>query len=127
MSANPEDRKYSKTHEWFRVQGDVVTVGISAYAANELTDVTFVDLPEVGTTVAAGSAFGEIESVKATGELMSAVGGEVIEVNESLADQPEQVNNDPFGAGWMLKLRVSDLGPLDAMMDAPAYNEMIGL
>lgn len=125
MSATPTDRKYSKTHEWFLLEGDVVTVGITQFAADELTDITFVDLPAVGSTVIAGQACGEIESVKATSELFATVGGEVVEVNEDLADAPERVNNEPFGQGWMLKIRVGDRSPLDALMDAAAYDEMI--
>ena len=117
----PTDRKYSETHEWFAVEGDIVTVGITQFAADELTDITYVDLPEVGTRVEAGEAFGEIESVKATSELMSAVGGEVVEVNAELADAPELVNNDPFGAGSMVKIKAADLSPLDKLMDATAY------
>lgn len=125
MAPAPADRKYSKTHEWFKVDGDVVTIGISQFAADELTDITFVDLPQPGTQITAGKAFGEIESVKATSALYSAVGGEVTEVNGALADQPELVNNNPFDQGWMIKVRVSDLSPLDGLMDADAYNAMV--
>jgi glycine cleavage system H protein len=125
VSPSPTDRKYSRTHEWFLLQADVVTIGITRFAADELTDITFVDLPAVGSTVAAGQACGEIESVKATSELFTAVGGEVIEVNQTLADAPQQVNNDPFGQGWMLKIRVSDPSSLDKLMDAGAYDEML--
>ena len=125
MSANPADRKYSKTHEWFLVEGDVVTVGITKFAADELTDITFVDLPAVGSTVTAGRPFGEIESVKATSEVFSTVGGEVIEVNVALADEPGLVNSDSFGAGWMIKIRANDLAGLDQLMDATAYDAML--
>lgn len=117
----PTDRKYSPTHEWFAVDDDVVTVGITQFAADELTDITYVDLPKVGTLVAPGEEFGEIESVKATSELVSAVGGEIVEVNPELADAPELVNNDPFGAGCMVKIKTTDLSPLDDLMDAAAY------
>jgi len=117
----PTDRKYSKTHEWFALDGDVVTIGITRFAADELTDITYVDLPKVGTQLEPGREFGEIESVKATSELFSAVGGEVIEVNTQLADAPELVNNDPFGAGSMIKVRTTDLSPLENLMDASAY------
>ena len=126
MSTVPTDRKYSKTHEWFRLEGDLVRVGISQFAADELTDITYVALPVIGKNIPAGGTFGEIESVKATSELFSAVGGEIVEVNTSLADRPELVNDDPFGEGWMLKLRPKDLKPLDALMDASAYQETIG-
>ncbi len=125
MSSIPTDRKYAKTHEWFRVEGDVVTVGITRFAADELTDITFVDLPAVGSKVTAGESCGEIESVKATSELFTAVGGEVIEVNDALSGAPELVNNDPFGEGWMLKICASDLSPLEALLDSAAYDEMI--
>lgn len=124
MSAVPTDRKYSRTHEWFQVEGDVVTIGISQFAADELTDITFVDLPAVGTKLTAGKPFGEIESVKATSDLITSVSGEVIEVNGVLADQPELVNSNPFDRAWMIKVRASDLGMLDGLMDAAAYERM---
>lgn len=123
--AMPNDRKYSQTHEWFKVDGEVVTVGITQYAADELTDITFVDLPGVGDQVEGGSYFGEVESVKATSELYSAVSGEVIAVNERLADEPELLNNDAFGEGWMIKIKCADPGPLENLMDGPAYDQMI--
>ncbi|MBU0641142.1 MAG: glycine cleavage system protein GcvH [Planctomycetes bacterium] len=123
--AVPHDRKYTQTHEWFKPDGNLVTVGITQFAADELTDVTFVDLPEVGGQVEAGSSFGEIESVKATSDMYCAVTGEVKEVNERLADEPELVNSDPFGEGWMLKVECSDLASLDKLLDGPAYDEMI--
>ncbi|MBI4581298.1 MAG: glycine cleavage system protein GcvH [Planctomycetes bacterium] len=125
MSATPKDRKYSKTHEWFRVEGDVVTVGITRFAADELTDITFVDLPPVGTRLTAGKPFGEIESVKATSDLVSSVAGEVIEVNRRQAEEPELVNHDSFGEGWMIKVRSSDLAGLETLMDADAYDRML--
>lgn len=117
----PTDRRYSATHEWFKVDASLVTVGITEFAAEELTDITFVDLPEVGTQVQAGSPFGEIESVKATSELITAVGGQIIEVNTQLTDAPEIVNEDPFNAAWMVKIETTDPSPLDALMDAAAY------
>lgn len=119
----PTDRKYSRTHEWYAVDGDIVTVGITQFAADELTDITFVDLPNVGARVEADREFGEIESVKATSELICAVGGEIVEVNPDLADAPELVNNDPFGAGCMVKIKTSDLAPLEDLMDAAAYED----
>lgn len=125
MSSNPADRKYSKSHEWFLVQGDVVTIGITKFAADELTDITFVDLPAPGAQVSAGSAFGEIESVKATSDAFSSVSGEVIEVNESLADDPGLVNSDSFGQGWMIKIKATDLSGMDELMDVEAYNAML--
>jgi glycine cleavage system H protein len=123
--AVPNDRRYSQTHEWFKVDGDIVTVGLTQFAADELTDITFVDLPSVGDAVEGGSHFGEVESVKATSELYCAVTGEVTEVNEQLADEPGLLNTDPFNAGWMIKIRSSDLSPLDKLLDGPAYDKMI--
>lgn len=123
--AVPQDYKFTQTHEWFKVDGNVVTVGISQFAADELTDITYVELPEVGSEVTAGEDFGEIESVKATSGLFCAVSGKVIEVNERLADEPELVNNDPFGDGWMFKAECRDLGPLEKLLDAAAYEKMI--
>jgi len=121
----PTNRKYLDTHEWFLVDGDTVTVGITQYAADELTDITYVELPEVGTMVTAGKAFGEVESVKATSELLSAVSGTVTEINTELADQPELINDDPFGKGWMVKIKADSLDPLESLMDAAAYEKSI--
>jgi glycine cleavage system H protein len=121
----PNDRKYSQTHEWFKVDGNLVTIGITKFAADELTDITYVALPAVGTQIRAGAAFGEVESVKATSEIFSAVSGVVKEVNTTLASAPEQVNQDPFGAGWMIKVECEDLSPLEKLMDGPAYERMI--
>ncbi len=123
--SNPTDLKYLESHEWMRVDGDVVTLGITQFAADELTDITYVDLPGVGTSVDAGKEVGEIESVKATSELMSGVSGEIVEVNEKLADAPELVNSDPFGDGWMVKIKVSDTSALASAMDAAAYEQHI--
>lgn len=123
--AVPNDRRYAQTHEWFKVDGDTVTVGISQFAADELTDITYVELPEVGAAVESGKPIGEIESVKATSDLYSFVGGKVVAVNEALRGQPELVNNDPFEGGWMVKLTCDDLGPLEKLMDGPAYDAMI--
>lgn len=123
--AVPNDRKYSQTHEWFKPEGDTVTIGITQFAADELTDITYVDLPKVGAQVQGGGHFGEVESVKATSELYTAVSGEVLAVNTRLNDEPGLVNSDPFDGGWMLKLRVRDLGPLENLLDGPAYDKMI--
>lgn len=125
MSATPKDRKYSKTHEWFRLDGDVVTVGISKFAADELTDITFVDLPAAGAAVTAGKPFGVVESVKATSDLISSISGQVVETNSRLANEPELVNNDSFGEGWMIKVRIADPGALGSLMDADAYEKML--
>jgi glycine cleavage system H protein len=123
--STPTDRKYSQTHEWFQAAGDVVTIGITAFATEQLADITFVDLPAVGTAVTAGKACAEIESVKATSELFTALSGEVVEVNTALGSAPELVNNDPYGRGWMVRIRPADCSPLNALMDAAAYDEML--
>lgn len=122
---NPTDRKYAETHEWYRVQGDIVTMGITQFAANELTDITYVELPSVGTKVSAGGTMCEVESVKATSEVFCAVAGEVIEVNGELADHPELINDDAFEQGWMVKLKAESTEPLTALMDAKEYEESI--
>jgi len=121
----PEDLKYTETHEWARVEGTEVTVGISSYAANELGDIVFVDLPEVGAAVAVGESMGSIESVKAVEELRAPVTGTVSAVNEGLADTPEVVNSDPYGEGWMVKITLSDASELAKLMDAAAYQATI--
>lgn len=121
----PTDRKYAETHEWFLSEGSIVTIGITQFAADELTDITFVELPDVGTSVAPGSSLGEVESVKATSEIYSGVTGEVIEVNEALADHPELVNESAFEEGWMVRVRVSSLKELDALMSADEYKSFV--
>lgn len=119
----PNDRRYLKTHEWFAAKGDVVTIGITKFAADELTDITYVQLPEKGATVTAGQPFGEIESVKATSDLYSAVDGQVVEINPRLAHEPELVNNRPFDDGWMIRVKCADHGPLQKLLDAAAYDQ----
>jgi glycine cleavage system H protein len=123
--ATRDDRKYADTHEWFKPDGEIVTIGITRFAVDELTDITFVDLPAAGTRVSAGSPFGEIESVKATSELGCAVDGEITEVNDRLADEPGLVNASPFDEGWMVRVRASSLDPLDALKSADEYDRMI--
>ncbi|MBN2446624.1 MAG: glycine cleavage system protein GcvH [Phycisphaerae bacterium] len=123
--AVPSDCRFTQTHEWLKVDGNTVTIGITQFAADELTDITFVEMPEVGTMIELGQSVGEIESVKATSELYAAVSGKVVEINARLADAPELVNSDPFGDGWMLKVECSDLAPLEKLMDAAAYEKMI--
>ena len=117
----PAELKYAKTDEWFSVDGNVVTIGITDYAQDQLNDIVYVEFKDPGDSIAAGDSFGEVESVKAASEMYSAVGGEIIEVNAALEDSPEVVNADPFGAGWMVKIRADDLSALDAMMDAASY------
>jgi glycine cleavage system H protein len=121
----PTDRRYTNTHEWHLAKEGVVTIGITQFAADTLTDITFVDLPAVGKAVTAGRPFGEIESVKATSDLISGVSGTVQEVNKRLADEPELVNSDPFGDGWMVKVAAVNLKQLDALLDAAAYEAVI--
>ncbi len=104
----PEDLQYTKSHEWVRTEGDTATIGITDHAQEELGDVVFVELPEEGATLSAGDTFGSIESVKAVSDLYSPVGGEVIEVNTSLEEAPEKINEDPYGEGWIVKLRTSE-------------------
>jgi glycine cleavage system H protein len=119
--AAPADRKYSETHEWHKVEGDVITIGISQHAVDELTDITFVLLPAKGKAVAAGKTFGEIESVKATAELYSGVSGEVVENNAAVVADPSLVNQDPFGRGWLIKVKAAG-ADLSKLMSADEYN-----
>ena len=120
---SPSQCRFTESHEWFTVDGDTVTMGISQFAANELTDITYVEMKPAGTSVNAGDSIGEVESVKTTSDVYSAVGGEIIEVNQAVVDDPSLVNADPFGKGWLAKIRASDTGPLDELMDQPTYDE----
>ncbi len=113
--------RYAKTHEWVRVEGDIATVGISEHAEQELGDVALVLPPEVGRMLAAGDKFGEIESIKAVSDLYAPVGGEVIAVNAHLDNAPETVNDDPYGDGWMIQIKMTDPGDLNALLDSAAY------
>jgi glycine cleavage system H protein len=122
-STYPDDLRYSKEHEWVRVDGAQATIGITSFAADELGDIVFVELPEPGAEVRQFGTFGVIESVKAVSDLYAPVSGEVIEVNEALRDRPELVNGDPFGEGWIARLTLSDPAELDGLMDAAAYGE----
>jgi len=118
----PTDRKYSESHEWFQVDdGDIVTMGITQFAADELTDITYVELPEVGAKVSAGDTLGEVESVKATSEVFTAVGGEVVEINTALEDHPELINDSAFDEGWLVKVKADSLAGIKTLMDAKAY------
>lgn len=118
----PAELRYAESDEWFAVDGEVVTIGITDYAQDQLNDIVYVEFKDAGDALDAGDSFGEVESVKAASELYSAVAGEIIEVNTSLEDEPEVVNADPFGAGWMVKIRAADLAGLDGLMDAAAYD-----
>jgi glycine cleavage system H protein len=119
----PEDSRYAKSHEYVHVEGDIGTIGITEYAQKELGDVVFVELPQVGAQLELGDELGSIESVKAVSELFSPVTGEVIEVNEALADKPELVNTDPYGDGWMVRIRLSARDEVDELMSAEEYED----
>ena len=118
--------KYTKEHEWLRVEGDLVVVGITEHAATQLGDVVFVELPETETQVAEGDEVCVIESVKAASDILAPVDGEIVAVNDALADNPGLVNEDPLGAAWFFKMKLDDLGVLDDFMDEDEYKEMIG-
>ena len=119
--AYPDDLCYSKEHEWVRVDGSRATIGITSFAAEELGDIVFVELPEVGAVLKQFATFGVVESVKAVSDLFAPVSGEVMEVNDALRDAPELLNSDPFGEGWIAKVELADPAELDALMDAAAY------
>ena len=123
MSKVLEGLKYSESHEWVKVEGNVAVIGVSDFAQKEMGDITYVDLPEVGDEVVAGEEFGALESVKAASDLFAPVSGEVIEVNEELADTPEKVNEDAY-ASWIIKVEMSDESELDALLNAAAYAEI---
>jgi glycine cleavage system H protein len=125
MSA-PNDRKYLETHEWHKVEGDTATIGITQFAADELTDITFVSLPKVGAKVTANKPFGEIESVKATSDLYSGVSGEVIAVNDALNNDPGIVNKDPHTGGWMIKVKLSNPAEADKLLALDDYLKKTG-
>jgi glycine cleavage system H protein len=118
----PQDLKYTRTHEWVRVEDDVVTLGIADYAQQELGDITYLELPDVGSAVAAGEPFGVVESVKAASDIYSPLDGEVLERNEGAVDAPEVINASPYGDAWLIRVRVSDPAQLEALMDAQAYD-----
>ena len=126
MANVPEGLYYSKDHEWLRVEGETGTVGITDHAQDSLGDVVYVELPKAGETFAAHDTFGSVESVKAVSELFLPVAGEVTEVNESLTDEPEKVNTDPYGEGWMLRVKLSNRGEVDSLLSAAEYEDYIG-
>ena len=123
MSAIPTDLQYTAEHEWVRLEGDVATVGITQYAADALGDVVYVDLPKVGAALAAGSIVGEVESTKSVGELYAPLDGEVVEANQAVVDAPETINSDPYGDGWLVKVRVAST---PALLSADEYRALIG-
>ncbi|MBR6493231.1 MAG: glycine cleavage system protein GcvH [Paludibacteraceae bacterium] len=121
----PENIRYTSEHEWIRVEGDEAFVGITDYAQSELGEIVFIDVPTVGETVGQGEVFGSVEAVKTVSDLNMPVSGEVLEVNEALDAQPELVNNDPYGEGWIIRIAVKDATELDSLMDAAAYQAIL--
>jgi glycine cleavage system H protein len=124
--SSPADRRYSESHEWFLVQGDLVTIGITTHATDALTDITYVEMKAAGATLAAGDSVGEVESVKTTSDIYTAVTGEVDEANAAVVDDPSLVNSDPYGKGWLIRIKTTDTKPLESLMDASAYDQMNG-
>ena len=121
---SPAELRYSKEHEWVRVQGDRAVIGITAHAANELGDVVFVDLPQVGATLTQFAVFGAVESVKAVSDLFSPISGSVLARNEALSATPESINADPYGSGWLLEIQLSDPAELNLLLDAAGYDQL---
>jgi glycine cleavage system H protein len=123
MANIPENLQYSKDHEWISVEGDIGTIGITDHAQHSLGDVVYVELPKVGDSFEAHESFGSVESVKAVSEIFTPVGGEVTEVNDTLQDEPEKVNTDPYGAAWMIRIRMKNPGEVDSLLSAAEYED----
>ncbi len=121
----PEDLKYHREHDWARIDGDVATFGITWYAQNQLGEVVFFEPPEVGATVTKDETYAEVESVKAVSDVYAPLSGEVIEVNEAAGESPEKINEDPYGEGWLVKVRLSDPAEVDELLDAAAYRQLL--
>jgi len=121
----PSDLKYTKEHEWVRLDGETATVGITDHAQDSLGDVVYVELPEQGTAVTKGDAFGVVESVKAVSDLYAPLSGDVVEINDAIVDSPEVINEDPYGEGWMIKVAASDLGDLDELLAPDEYEKFV--
>jgi glycine cleavage system H protein len=121
----PDDLKYHAEHDWARVDGDTATLGITWYAQDQLGEVVFFDPPEVGKTISKDEPYAEVESVKAVSDVIAPVSGEIVEVNEALKDAPEQINDDSYGEGWLVKVKLSDPSELDSLMDADSYRESL--
>lgn len=121
----PKDLKYDKEHEWVKVEGDIAVIGISDFAQDQLGEIVYVDMPAVGDEIIAGESFGEVESVKSVSELFSPLSGEIVEVNEALGDAPETVNEDCYGDGWMIKVKMADAAQIDDLMSADEYEAFI--
>ena len=124
MMSSPAELRYSKDHEWVRVQGDRAVIGITAHAANELGDVVFVELPQVGATLKQFTVFGAVESVKAVSDLFSPISGSVLARNEALSTAPESINADPYGSGWLLEIQLGDPSELNQLLDAAGYDQL---
>lgn len=122
----PEELKYTKDHEWVKIEGDVATVGITDFAQSELGDIVYVDVDTLDETVEADEVFGSVEAVKTVSDLFMPVTGEIVEFNEELEDEPESVNTDPYGRGWMIKVKVSDISEIENLLDAEGYKTIIG-
>lgn len=122
----PAELKYSKEHEWVRAEGDIAVIGITAFAQGELGDIIYVDIDSVGETMSQNAIFGTVEAVKTVSDLFLPVGGEIVEFNETLKDQPELVNSDPYGNGWMIKVKMSNPAELDTLLDSAGYQALIG-
>ena len=125
MVKTPDDLRYAESHEWVRVEGGVAVIGITDYAQDALTDVVFVELPEKGAKLEKGKTFGVVESVKSVSELYAPVSGEVVETNASLDDEPEKINDDAYGDGWMIKVKMASPGEVDRLLDAEAYKKRV--
>jgi len=121
----PDDLKYTESHEWVRLEGDLLRVGITEFAQSQLADLTFVDLPAIDSAVDAGEEVAVVESVKAASDVYAPLAGTVVEVNEELSDSPEKINEDPFGEGWLFVIKPDDVSSLDALLNPPAYKELI--
>jgi glycine cleavage system H protein len=121
----PEDLKYHPEHDWARIEGDVATFGITWYAQDALGEVVFYDPPEVGATVSKDQAYAEVESVKAVSDVFAPLSGEIVEVNGALTDSPEKINSDPYGDGWLVKVRLSDQSELETLLDVAAYRDLL--
>jgi glycine cleavage system H protein len=122
----PENLKYSNDHEWIRIDGNVAYVGITAYAAEQLGDIVFIDVPSVGETLAKEEVFGSVEAVKTVSDLLLPIGGEVIEFNEKLVNEPALVNSNPYDEGWIIKINPADVSEINSLLDAAAYSALIG-
>ncbi len=122
----PEELRYTKDHEWVKIEGDVATIGITDFAQGELGDIVYVDIETVDETIAQNEVFGSVEAVKTVSDLFMPLSGEIIEFNESLEDAPEKVNSDAYGEGWMIKMKITDTTEIDSLLDASGYKEIIG-